>query len=293
LSGTLLLLSGCRALHTPETTRLSWEDPRLVEASGLIVLTDSEILVSHNDDRDSALYLANSRGMPVSRLSFPELQNRDWEDLALIERKGQKPLVVIGEVGDNQGRYSSVFLHFVEVGGYELNSSYVGSLEVLYPDGPRDVESIAWDAEGGRILLLSKRDRPARLYAVPLPEFLPEGKQSVQVPATFLGEVAGIPRPTPDFIATNPKYGRWSGQPTGMDINRAGNLAAVITYNDLHFFRRKPDQTWAEAMAEVPESLDIPLLGQTEAVGFTPDGKAVYIVPEGANPDILRVELPE
>ncbi len=292
---TLLIFNGCVTVKPQVSELPEWEDPRLDEASGLVVLPETGFLMSHNDDGDSALYVATPGGTPKMRIVFPELDNRDWEDLARIPLAGGGSLVVIGELGDNSGQYPSVALHFVEIREDPLEGKFWGTLEVFYPDGPRDTESLAWDAADHRLLLLSKRDRPPRLYGVNLPESLTkESLESLEAQtALFLGEVKGIPAPSPETLAAQPRLGRWSGQPTGMALDGEGRLAAIITYNDLHLFRRAEGKSWSEAMAGVPETVDIPLLGQTEAIDFSADGRAVFIVPEGKSPRILRVPLPD
>lgn len=292
---TLLMLNGCATVGRPVSELPEWEDPRLDEASGLVVLPGTGLLVSHNDDGDAALYVATVDGVPKKRIPFPELENRDWEDLARIPLKGGSSLIVIGEIGDNNGRYPSIALHFVKIREDPLEGNFWATLEVFYPDGPRDTEALAWDAAGHRLLLLSKRDRPPRLYGVKLPK--PLTKESLAAmeaqTARYLGMVEGIPPPSPETLAAQPRLGRWSGQPTGMALDGEGRLAAIITYNDLHLFRRADDESWSKAMGGEPEAVDIPLLGQTEAIDFAPDGSAVYIVPEGKSPRILRVPLPD
>lgn len=288
----ILIFAGCVSLGRLGEISATWEEPRLDEASGLVVLPDSGIRVSHNDDTDNALYLADADGVSLKRLGLPGLKNRDWEDLALIPRDGMPPLVVIGEIGDNAGKYSRIFLHFVEVNFEDNTHRVMGTLPVVYPDGPRDAESLAWDSVKRRILILSKRDRPARLYAVPLPDEFPLSKTLQPTRANFLGLLGDIPEPTPDFISRHPRWGRWSAQPTAMDINAEGTRAVVLTYNDLYVYSREDGQDWAEALQGQPAILDIRLVGQTEAVAFLPGEQAVLIVPEGRNPPLLRVDIP-
>lgn len=290
--GLVLLLTGCVSTGKPGEIRGSWMEPRLDEASGLVVLPGSEVLVSHNDDTDNALYLADAQGNALGRLDLPALKNRDWEDLALIRRDGASALVVIGEIGDNAGVHDQIFLHLVEIDRERNTHSIVVSFPVIYPDGPRDAESLAWDPVEEQMLILSKRDTLARLYSVNLPENFSPRTSDVPLTAKFLGELGGIPAPTAEFISRHPRWGQWSAQPTAMDIDAEGKLAAVLTYNDLYLYSRTESQNWAEALQGEPTILDIRMVGQTEAVAFSSDGKTIFIVPEGKNPTLLQVEVP-
>ncbi len=65
-------------------------------------------------------------------------------------------------------------------------------LRLAYPDGPRDCESMAYDPAGKQILLLSKRDKPARLYAVDLETALTEGDAELK----FLGTISKLRPPS-------------------------------------------------------------------------------------------------
>ncbi len=294
-----LLLAGC-AFAEPHGKRAgAWPEGPLVEASGLAYTPAFGLFVAHNDDRDRHLYFLDSEYRDRGRLEISEARNRDWEDLALIEREGRPPILVIGDTGDNAGRHPFVRLHYLELGPKDswlpdppVTYRYLGWQKLVYPDEPEDCESIAYDPVQHRMLLLTKRTRPPELYAVDLPDpvAFPRGEPQRQT-LTFLNFVPYLPDPTADYLVQNPGRGRWSAQPTGMDVAPDGSAAVIITYNDLQYYPVGESETLAGRLAQRPVSIDIEQLGQTEAVAFGATPRKVYVTTEGSAPAILEIDL--
>ncbi len=112
----------------------------------------------------------------------------------------------------------------------------VWEVRFRYPDGPRDVESIAVDPLGQQILILSKRDFPAVMYSVPLPGQGATPREPV-LTAQRLGSVGSIPRPGRADLLDNPVFGMFSSQPTTMDVHADGSVA-ILTYRRAYLFSR-------------------------------------------------------
>lgn len=257
------------------------------EASGLQAGYGGAFFV-HNDEGEH-LFAIDAEGRHLGEMPVEDASNRDWEDLARVPQD-DGALLVIGDVGDNLARRKRVSLYFVAepVGGaYDAPLQVRHRLRLTYPDGPRDVESIAYDASGGYLLLLSKRDQPPRLYGVPLDLAL----WSDELEAEFLGEMPGLRPPTRADLVRSPARGLWVSQPTGMDIAPDGRQAAVITYRSLYLFERAEDQTWPEAFAGAPREILGPPGLHDEGVGYALDGKAVYVATEGRPAPLHRLEL--
>jgi hypothetical protein len=263
------------------------ESSRLDEASGLQAGRGA-VYFLHNDE-GTTVYFTDSHGRDLGASRLEGSKNRDWEDITRIPGK-DGPLLVIGDVGDNHAGRKRVRLFFFPEpdpdGPKQLSVSH--AVSVRYPDGPRDVEAMAYDAEADRILLLSKRDIPPRLYGIPLDLAL----YGQEVEAEFLGEVPGFRPPTRNDILKNPFRGRWVSQPTGMDISPDGRLAAVITYRSLYLFGRNDGESWPEAFARAPVEFRGPPGTHDEAVTFSPDGRSVYVTTEGRPAPVYRLELP-
>jgi hypothetical protein len=264
------------------------ESKRLDEASG-VMMTPGGVLFLHNDE-GTRLYFAGADGRNLGFADIEGTKNRDWEDLTRVPGDSG-PLLVIGDIGDNHNRRKRVSLYFVPEplpGQYPDKLRSIHRVRVTYPDGPRDAESMAYDPVSGMILLLSKRDKPPRLYGVPLDLAL----WQAEVEAEFLAEVPGFRPPTRSDILRSIGRGQWVSQPTGMDISADGSMAAVITNRSLYLFRRHDGESWPEAMQRQPEEIVGPPGLHDEGVGFSADGRSLIVVTEGRPSPIYRLDLP-
>ncbi len=299
--GLLLTLNACVTAGTIGEKVTEWPNPELVEASGLAFVRPHNLLITHNDDTDKSLYFFHLPTGQHRSVPLLETRNRDWEDITLIPASDDRgPVVVIGEIGDNGARYPNLTLYFYELllsapSETEIPTidvEYLGQIPFIYDRGARDAESLAYDASQHRLLVISKRLVPAELYEIPLPDDLVFSNSPVPVTATLSAIISGIPRPTPAYITANPRLGRYSGQPGGMDIAPDGRTAAIITYNDLHLFYREEDEPWEQALIRPPVVVDVIELGQTEAVTFGRNNREVFLTTEGQSPPVLQVDLP-
>ena len=265
------------------------ENPELNEASGLQA-GEGGVFFVHNDEKNR-LYVIDETGRHLGAFRLDGAKNRDWEDLARVPGP-DGPLLVVADVGDNRARRKDVDLYFLpEPGPGQYAGEYepVHRLQLRYPDGPRDVESVAYDPSSQSILLLSKRDVPPRLYGVALDRALSEKKLEVE----FLAQVPGFRPPTKADVLSNPMRGMWVSQPTGMDISPDGRTAAVITYRSLYLFRREENESWAQAFQNQPVEYLGPPGTHDEAVAFSRGGKSVYVTTERRPAPVYKLEVPE
>jgi hypothetical protein len=267
------------------------EAAKLDEASGMQAITGGHYLV-HNDE-GKTLFLIDGEGRDLGRIKVEGAKNRDWEDITRVPGP-EGPLIVVGDIGDNHKARKHVRLYFVPEpvpspgdGRYPANTAVRHRLDVRFPDGPRDSESMAYDAHSDMILLLSKRDRPPRLYGVPLQRALTE--QSLE--AVFLTEVPGFRPPTRRDLLTSPHRGQWVSMPTAMDISADARLAAVLTYRSLYLCQRMEDESWAEAFKRDPEEFVGPPGLHDEAVAFSHDQGSVMVTTERRPAPIYRLDL--
>ena len=290
-------LSACGPADTPDELETGprfkmagkLEHEKLDEASGMAPGYNGVFFV-HNDGRDH-LFAIDGTGRNLGRMKVKDARNRDWEDITRI-LDDDFPLLVIGDTGDNMRTRNKVRLYFIEEpdpDDFNGKVRPVHKLDIRYPDGPRDVESIAWDPISDMILLLSKRDVPPRLYGVPRDLALVEQ----ELEADFLGEIHPLPPPTRTDILSSPKRGFWVSQPTAMDISRDGRLAAVLTYRSLYLYERKEHESWLEAFQREPAEFKGPPGLHDEAVAFTLDQKSIYIATERRPAPLHRLELDE
>jgi len=246
----------------------------------------------HNDEGEPRLYAIDESGSDLGSVSIVPAKNKDWEDITSVPVDGDR-WIVVGDIGDNQAKREFIKLYFIEEPKTGKHDRYAGqqalkhALTLTYPDGPRDCESMAYDPLGKQILLISKRDKPPRLYGVSLETALTEGHAELK----FLGAISNLRPPS-----SRDRF-HWGGktdfisQPTGFDISSDGNEAAIITYRSLYRFRHQPGETWAEALQRKPDEVVGPPSIQNEAISYSADGKAIYVTTEKLPAPVFRFEF--
>lgn len=300
-----LVCSACDIQSADQTTdngppvsmvRTGWlASDKLNEASGMQASHSREgDFFVHNDEGKTVLYAVDETGADLGRISIVPAKNKDWEDITSIPVDDGR-WIVVGDIGDNRAKRKSIKLYFIEEPETNKKDRYKGDqvlkhhLYLTYPDGPRDCESMAYDPVGERILLLSKRDKPPRLYAVDLEIALTQESAELE----FLGATSVL---RPPAIRDRAHWGGQAdfiSQPTGFDISADGSEAVVITYRSLYRYQRRDDEDWLSAMQRKPEEVVGPPAVQNEAISYTVDGKAIYVTTEKRPSSIFRVEFTE
>ncbi|MFC1719846.1 hypothetical protein ACFL00_01735 [Pseudomonadota bacterium] len=294
----LLLVAGCGPSEPPGSRDSAparfemtgkLESRELLEASGMQAGNNGVFFI-HNDD-GNRIFATDATGRNLGEMAVKNAGDKDWEDITRV-MGDEGPLLVIADTGDNLQTRKKTSLYFIPeppAGHYDGDLKVHHKLDVRYPDGPHDVEAVAYDSSSDMILFLTKRDKPPRLYGIPLDLALWEE----DVEAVFLAEVPGFRPPTRMEILGNPKRGMWISQPTGMDISSDGRTAAVITYRSLYFFRRQDNETWAAAFQRTPEEYIGPPGYQDEAVAFGHDTGTVFVTAEGRHAPVYRLDYLE
>jgi len=254
------------------------------ESSGLArSQVDPGLLWTHNDSGGAATtYAVDHAGHYQGSLKLSLAVNLDWEDMTSFVEDGQ-PRLLLADIGDNSAFRPVVTLYIVDepdttqlTRPFELSATPARTITVIYPDGPRDAESIAVDAAEGSIYLLSKRDAVPRLYRVPLAPTVP------LVIAEALGEIA-IPR-APEG-SDDPERINWT---TSMDINAAADALVVVGLTQAHVYHRAADESWLQSLQRDPLSVDLPDYPQIEAVAWD-DAGDLWITSEGAPAPLARL----
>ena len=134
-------------------------DPTLGEISGAAVSRSHPgVLWVHNDSGDDAAVSALRRdGTLLARITFPDLTARDWEDMAIGPGPGGGDYLYLADIGDNTTSRPSVLIHRVgepaPVAGPVAGGE---TLEITYPDGPAEAESLLVDPDTGDMVILGK-----------------------------------------------------------------------------------------------------------------------------------------
>ena len=225
----------------------------LLEASGLARSgVRDDLIWAINDEGPAKLYALDSTGGKLGTVELKKASNRDWEDLASFVLDGQAYLLV-ADIGDNEGQRKDVSLYIAkEPAPDDDDVSIAWEIEYSYPEGPRDAEAIAVDVANEQILVLSKRDIPARLYSLPL-----QPGSDERLMAEFLGTVPSLPQPSRRDINSALALKDWYWQPTGMDFSAAATAALILTNRGVYYYARAADESWAEALLRSP--LGLPL----------------------------------
>jgi hypothetical protein len=265
-------------------------DPALNEVSGLAVSRahPGTIWVENDSGNPAAIYAVRTGGALQATLKIEGAPNIDWEDIAAFDEDGHHYLL-LSDTGDNGGIRKTLALYAIEEPATLRNASVrpVWSIQFRWPDGPRDCEALAVDVRRGEILLVTKKRVPPQLFRLPL-----HPADSRLQTAELIGTVAGIPQPTAEELEDSPRYGRYFAQITAADISADGRLIALMDYRRVYLYRRRDEESWAQALTRVPQRLSFGWLPQAEALGFSPSGEALYVSGEHVPAPIVRIDVP-
>jgi hypothetical protein len=285
------------------------QNPALNEISGLTrSQRDRSILWAHNDSFNTAvLFRVGLKGEDLGTVQLAGGSLVDWEDIASFTWRGQ-PALLLADTGDNFGFRDHLTLYAVSDPGRGDAAGLLWALDFRYPDGARDCEAVAVDAQRGEILLLSKHDHPPRLYRLPLPAatspagtsektltppaLVPGTARGIQT-AEFLGAVTSIPPPTRE---ERKRKGYFAGDhledPTALDISADGRRAVIVTYQAAYLYARARGQSWLEALNRAPRIIPLPPFEQIEAGTISADGRWLYVASEGRPIGFARLAVP-
>lgn len=235
-------------------------NPILEEMSGLAFSKNHpDKFYTHTDSGgEAAVYVLDSLGNEIGKITLQDVENRDWEDIAVGPGPGGKSYVYVAEIGDNAGAHKSVKIYrFPEPA--KIGKSLSLKPEVLkfdYPEGAMDAESLFVDPVSGDLFVVSKRDKKNTLFRLKSSDF---GKKDV-----VAEKVGKLP-----FTSA-----------TAADISQDGSRILIKNYFKIYYWDRKKGETVAQALARDPKELPYVPEPQGEAIGFQPDGKAFYTVSE-------------
>jgi endonuclease/exonuclease/phosphatase family metal-dependent hydrolase len=263
------------------------ENPKIDEASGLArsQRTD-DLLWVISDDGPPVLHAISTTGAQLGRVKVSDAKNSDWEDLASFSLDGV-PYLLVASVGDNDSKRKTVKLYVIEEPDPTQSKVKIAwRIEFRYEDGPRDAEAVAVDIDNERVLILTKRDIPAALYAVPL---IPTSNKKQQ--ATRLGVIDSLPQPRRRDVEFAPKTDNWYWQPTGMDISDDGDAAVILTYGGIYLYRKKVDENWLNALRRRPVVAATSRNREAESVAFNSDGNAIFVTLEWRKAPLIRIDF--
>ena len=236
------------------------------EASGIVASRkNAPVLWLHNDSGNSPkIYAINPKGELLGVFAVTGSRCRDWEDIAI----GPGPqanidYLYIGDIGDNSAAYPSVTIYRVPEPVVDSNSlaaehqtEPAERIELIYPDGPKDAETLLVDSVNRDIYIISKRNLFSRVYLAPYP-------QSTDKPTKMF------------FIAILP----W-GLATGGDVSPDGKLVVVRGLTSASIWSRPEGRPLWKAFSGDYSTIELMPEPQGEAICFDATGSGLYTTSE-------------
>jgi hypothetical protein len=155
-----LLLPLLLAPADDPTVELTFQDPEIIESSGLAVAGDRVVTTNDSGDR-GRVFVVDETGDTVGVSTWSD----DPSDVEALASAGGSS-VWVGDIGDNRGVRDSVQVARVPVGdrSEEVDAT---SYDLVYPDGGRDAESLLAHPVTGRLYVATKEIFGGVLYAAP------------------------------------------------------------------------------------------------------------------------------
>jgi hypothetical protein len=243
-------LSGPAEARAEEEFR--FQDPEIVESSGLVVDGDAFATVNDSGDTGRVFVVDGDNGETVGEVTWAA----EPEDVEALAPAGPGH-VWVGDIGDNGRSRTTIEVARVRLGvGSRTVVPEVFSL--VYPDGPADAETLLRHPRTGRLYVVSKVFFGGTLYAAPA-TLQPDAPNRLR-------EVGGVLS-----LATDGAF-----FPDGRHLLlRDYGGAVVYSWPEL------------ERVAEV----GLPDQEQGEGLAIDDDGE-VYVSTEGQKAPVHRVPLP-
>jgi hypothetical protein len=282
----LILIAGCRSTSADCPKFLAGhkvgtiQSPLITEASGLAASRKNPgVLWIHNDESPPCLYALSPQGKHLGIYTLNGARNRDWEDIAI--GPGPDPNVdylYVGDVGDNNSKHKYVTIYRVPEPQVDANQppakvtlTGVEAIGLLYPDGPRDAETLMLDPLTKDIYIISKEGQ-SKVYRAAYPQSafaISTTDKSTRAKATL------------EYVAKLP----W-GTATGGDISADGQMIIVRNYLAASLWLCPKDAPLWRAFEGDECKVSLIFEQQGEAICFDANGSGFYTTSEHTNQPI-------
>ncbi|HEY9534241.1 MAG TPA: hypothetical protein VIQ77_06875 [Mucilaginibacter sp.] len=262
------------------------QDKAMDETSGIAASSiNKDVYYVHNDSGDTSRFFAISTdGKLISTLYYNgnpsnKLGAIDCEDIAVGPGPGKnKSYVYIGDIGDNASIHKYITIYrireqtaWTKGGNITVKAAPVN---LKYPDGPKDAETLMVDPVQKLFYIISKRSDSVSVYTAPLTY-----KPNDTLVMTFHTKL---------FFKGYKPF-KWV---TAGDISKDGKQVLVKTYEKVYYWKRKGDEPIWQTLRRTPVEPNYQQEKQGEAISFTPDGKGFYTVSEGVFSPIYYYRVP-
>jgi len=244
-------------------------DETLSEISGLVASRSQPgILWVHNDSGDeAAVYAIDPQGRTLAKILLIGVDAVDCEDIALGPGPDGGDCLYLADIGDNAAvreticlyRFPEPQIEIREDGQIVQLSVASNVIEAVYPNDPRDAETLLVDPITGDVIIVSKDFIHARAYRVPV-------RSDAIVTMEFLIELP------------------W-GFMTGGDISPDGASILLRGYWNAEIWLRSTRDDWWDMLALPGCPVPLAQEPQGEAIGFSVGGNYIT-VSEGIQPSL-------
>ncbi len=241
----------------------SFTDERFTEISGMTYSQrHDDVIYLHNDSSGGPLIFAVDALTceTLATLTVDGIEARDMEAIASGRDPKGRPVLWVGDIGDNRSSWPEVRLHRVREPKV-LRDRTVGSrtYRFTYPERPLNAEALLADPASTRVWVVTKQLAKGTVYA--LPQRMSRSEVNV---ATAVGTTGALV--------------------TDGSVSPDGSRFALRDYVDAEVSAGLPP-------GSDPQTVYLPLQLQGEAMTWTQDGAALLVASE-RDDRLLRVDLP-
>lgn len=259
----VLLLSAPPASAVDSSVVCRFTDDRFTEISGMTYSQrHAGVLYLHNDSSGGPfLYAVDSRTCrTLATLRIDGIEARDLEAIGSGRDEKGRPILWLGDIGDNRDSWQEVRLHRVREPARLVDRTLkAATFRFTYSDRPHNAEALLTDPGSSRVWVVTKQLARGRVYALPDP--LVRGRVNVARP---VGQAGGLV--------------------TDGAVSPDGSRFALRDYVDAEVFTGLPP-------GGSPQLVYLPVQFQGEAITWTPDGRALLVASE-RDDRLIRVPAP-
>jgi hypothetical protein len=254
------------------------------EASGLAASRKNPgVLWIHNDGGSPCVYAITPEGKLLGVYNLLGAKVRNWEDIAI--GPGPEPNVdylYIGDIGDNNAKRKNVTVYRiiepnVNAGQASVNVTInnVESIVLVYPDGPRDAETLLLDPLTKDIYIISK-EGTSKVYRAAYPQ----SSFAIFDAKSMKGRQATEDRSTTGKTTLEQVVKLHWGMATAGDISPDGQEIIVRGYFGASLWLRPKDGPMWKAFEGSECSIPVILEQQGESICFDANGAGYYTTSE-------------
>jgi hypothetical protein len=242
----------------------TFTDERFTEISGMTYSQQHDnVIYLHNDSSGGPrVYAVDARTCEtLATLTIDGIEARDIEAIASGRNAKGRPVLWVGDIGDNRSSWPEVRLHRVrEPKVLRDRTLSARTYRFTYPDRPLDAEALLADPDSTRVWVVTKQLAKGTMYA--LPQRMSRSAVNVATAVTSTGALVTDGSVSPD-----------------------GTRFALRDYVDAEVYAGLPP-------GADPQTVYLPLQLQGEAMTWTQDGAALLVASE-RDDRLLRVDLPQ